>query len=175
MYKKIVKISTVILASLLTLSTPLTYADQVEKGIDVKVSIPATMVEATIPLVLASAIDPNQEYENSFVSANYKLINNTNAPIKIFMRLVPNGDNVPNITSPDKHENWQRLTKKQSSEDIAIGIEDLWFNGDEEYIIINPSLKSKSEQVYELQTRHGMSFEKGTEFKYRIETIIELT
>lgn len=133
-------------------------------------------ISATVSLSTYFAIDPNAE--NSFISPDIKLVNNSQAPLEVSIQEINILNDSPNLVAPDAHSNWTVLPREDSMKEIALGLKSASSLEDEtglEYWLYktNPEkhftrLKGAETLDLTLISKHGLAWTEAKAFKYQV-------
>lgn len=150
-----------------------------KESIEVVGMIDPLVASVTIPTdSLVFTLDPNQEEGQQFIAPEFRLMNETFAPLQVELKTFEQTTDVLNDVLPDAHENWEGLNQTQSR-DIALALvptpSDGWLSLHEDsYYVANVSndfigtVKGKSSVGFSFNALHGQSFSEVLNPQYRL-------
>ena len=162
------------------------YPYTVHSSTDIEFDMTATQVNVTVPLNISCNINPN--IDNGFQHGDAIIVNNTYAPVKLYVSLFDDTSNELSMIKPDglaQGLSWNTLTKDLSKKFLSIGLKPSdtgWLQPSDEYCyagVINSKvplgvLAGKSSSNLLMTANYGRSFEKASNVNLRIGFVAEL-
>ena len=133
---------------------------------------------------LSFSIDPNQEARQQFISPEFEVTNESNAPLTLTLKTFEQTTDILNDVLPSEHDSWDGLTKEESK-DIALGLvaksSDAWLShvDDPHYVSetnnnLLGTIKPKGTIGFEFIAHHGQAFDEILNPSYRLTFIFDL-
>ena len=156
-----------------------------ERDLLVDGNIESAILSLTVPSnALTFVLNPNKEVGKQFITSDFELINQTQAPLSLELKNFEQVTDVLNDVESTKYTNWEGLNKTESK-DIALALVPKVGDG---WLVLNEgnrwvadlgetnigTIKGNSAVSFDFEAKHGTSFTETLTPQYRLTFVFGL-